>query len=142
MKKYDLTCLVPPGVNAKEEAQAVVLGLAASVIFSFGFLIRLNKVCREEAAGAAESIPVFPKLLGNSLAGFVVMIIAMALLCIVHWHMHYKDSKSIYLLKRLPDKLELLRRTAGLPIAGAALSIILALILFAVYFAVFNLYTW
>ena len=47
---------------------------------------------------------------------------------------HYKDTKSIYTMRRLPKRWELHRRCLTLPVAGAVILLILSFLMLVLYF--------
>ena len=79
----------------------------------------------------------FREVLSFSFAGFAV-VAAMAVAQAVRFYAgHYRESRSIYLMRRLPDRMELHRRCLTLPVAqlviGAATAFILLLIFYLIY---------
>lgn len=138
--------LTPPGYDASVELGWLALGGMIAFIYSLcAFGGELGKQLRWlEQVGKNPvdwMMPHFAEILGPSLWGFVILAVIALLLIPVHAGYWYQGSRSIYLMRRLPQRGELLRRTAGLPalIAAAALAAALALLL--VYFAIYCLAT-
>ena len=75
---------------------------------------------------------------------FVLMVIAcmLTLVRISYYYIyHYQGSKMMYLMKRLPDRWEVHRRCFTLPVAGAVLIGIWAMILNMLYFTIYIICT-
>ena len=141
--------LTPPGYDASVELGWLALGGFLAVIGSLivffsrlGDALRILKAQEEKyVPWYPDEMPYFAEILGGALWGFVILAVVALLLIPVHAGYWYQGSRSIYLMRRLPQRGELLRRTAGLPalIAAAALAAALALLL--VYFAIYCLAT-
>ena len=107
----------PPGMNIAGERVLFVVGLVISFLYSTTFLWRyvlelsswysLSGVNMMEGKFVMAS---FLELLGNGLVGFRVMAIAVFSFSILHYIYFEQGSKSIYLMKRLPDGKELYKR--------------------------------
>ena len=82
-------------------------------------------------------MPDFTEILDRSLWGFLVAIIAALALIGVHYACHYQDSKSIYTMRRLPNRWELHRRCLTLPLLAAAVYLILAFVILLIFYAVY-----
>lgn len=54
---------------------------------------------------------------------------------------HFSESRSIYLMRRLPNRWELLRRCITLPLVGIGGMLILVCILFFVYYGLYFIFT-
>lgn len=70
----------------------------------------------------------------DSYYGFLIISLALIWLAWYHYRYHYQKSKSIYLMKRLPAKNELRKRCLALPVAGAVIAAVTALLLTAIYY--------
>lgn len=79
----------------------------------------------------------FDEILSWSLAGFLLT----AVICLVYIAVRYnylnKESKSIYLIRRLPQRGELWRRCAVIPIARAVFCIVCAFALLLLCFIIY-----
>ena len=148
MKKRTLSSLAPPGSNVKKEWRGTIIGILASALISLLFFqrwqlaVRYSLSCYEYsvAHNTAFEDPVasFADLTGGVFAGFWFVIIVMAVMAALHFRLHFAGSKSIYLLRRLPDKRELVRRTIGMPLLGTALSLLTAAVLLLLYYLVYK----
>ncbi len=130
MKKPDLSPLVPPGVNGATEVHWTLIGVGLSVAAGLlGFLFRLNQHCRRarwdlETTGIPGEIGTFRVILDGNLFCFALVNLAMAGMLLYHIDLHYRGSRSIYLMRRLPQRWELLRRCAALPLLGLLCSVL------------------
>ena len=125
------------------------LGLGASLIYSGIFLVRFADACGElyEYQGMEQVLiegarmERFRVLLDNGLAGFAITALVMLLFSIYHYLYHFQDSKSIYLMRRLPRRWELHRRCLTLPVAAAVLSLAAAVAMQGFYFGIYLVFT-
>jgi len=140
---------VPPGVDGKRELIWLAVGGALCLLYSLSFFIvyldhyqalfvwdGTARILNTEAV-----MPDFIALLGNSLTGFLILALCLPALIFYHYAYHYRDSMSIYLMKRLPDRWELHRRCISLPFCGILACCGAAFILLLVYFGVYMLLT-
>ena len=142
MRRIDWTRWAPAGVNGRREAGWLLAGLGLSAaVGAAAFLRRLCRAIRyaAEYGLAGETIPGFPEVLGRSLMGFPLVLIAAAGLAVYHVDLHYRGSRSIYLMRRLPDRWGLLRRCGAIPLAGAGAGLLLWGLLKLLFLA---LYVW
>lgn len=134
--------LFPVGVEPKRELMWVGIGWGAALLYSAGFFIAFRNaydnlfyrwgVERSLMPGAL--MPDFGVLLGRSLVGFLVVALGMIGLAAYHYAYHSQDSKSIYLMRRLPQRWELLRRCAAAPLLCALVSLLLAFLTLLLYY--------
>ena len=66
--------------------------------------------------------------------------VALCMLPLAAWHYcyHYQDSRSIYLMRRLPNRRELWRRCLGLPLLGVAACGVLSAAHVLVFYAIYH----
>ena len=142
--------LTPPGISAREEFRWIRNGLIVSLLFSLLFFSRFftqydnlfyqlgdgSRVLRQGAL-----MPSYMEVLGLSLGGFLILALCMLPLAAWHYGYHYQGSKSIYLMKRLPGKGELIRGCLGMPLLGAAVSAGTGLFLLFLYGGFYRLLT-
>ena len=135
--------LTPPGYDASAELGWLALGGMIAFIYSLcAFAGELGKQLRWLGRNPVGwMMPYFAEILGGALWGFVILAVIALLLIPVHAGYWYQGSRSIYLMRRLPQKGELLRRTAGLPVLIAAAALAAALIALLMYFAIYCLAT-
>ncbi|MDF2656212.1 MAG: hypothetical protein K0R19_2686 [Bacillota bacterium] len=141
--------LVPAGIDLQQELKWIRILLTASFLYSFIFLLALSNayqglfiyVAKKKVLMDGAIMPDFVKLLGNSLAGFLITVLSMIGILLYHYLYHFQGSKSIYLMKRLPDRWELWKRCLSLPILAALVSFCIAAVLLIVYFGIYLLIT-
>jgi len=139
---------IPPGYPFDKVWSAYWLGYITSAVWSLMFLVKYSEARSNLYMAEAGSklipgavMPDFEKLIGASFYGFLIFAAACILFSYSFYRYFHKDSKSIYLMKRLPSRYELLSRCVTVPAAGALLSLASALIFLAVYFAIYMLAT-
>lgn len=150
MKKLniDLSPWIPIGYSAEKEKEYLGFGLTASVILSvIAFAINVSyqrdKLFTEAYYGGKRilienaKMADFRDCLGLSVYIFFVIIAAMAVLAFYHYNSHFQGSKSIYLMKRLPDRWEFARRCFAVPIAVTLLTVIIVLLLIIIYYQIY-----
>ena len=127
--KIDLSRFVPLGLDGEKEKQWIFLGWGlSSFIAVLHFMNQFNDALsrlynhmlggRRLIQGAV--MAPFSELVLGCEFGFVLMCLALCLLALYHYRCHSIDSKSIYLMRRLPRAEELHIRCLGLPVMGAA----------------------
>ena len=144
--KIDLSRHAPLGFRVQEEAKGFLGGCFGATAFSLiTFIAKFSDALdrlyykngenRTLIPGAI--MPDFTEILDRSLWGFLVAIIAALALIGVHYACHYQDSKSIYTMRRLPNRWELHRRCLTLPLLAAAVYLILAFVILLIFYAVY-----
>lgn len=139
---------VPPGANTAIIPRFMIIGYIISVLFSFSFwhryfdkywelFITENKVTVLSGVMMTD----FSELYDGSMLAFA-MFMLYSLVFAVHYYGYYRQgSKSIYLMKRLPSRLERHRRALTLPILMCVAFLVLAVITTLVYFGLYMLIT-
>lgn len=141
----DLSRYVPLGVDWRSEGKLFCGLLIGAVLFSLGFFQRMSRHLGDlywYQYGKHTLIPGavmadFDVVLGRALLGFAVAAVCMAALGALHYARHWRESKSIYLMRRLPDRWELHRRCLALPVMAVALCLLIALALLLLYFGIY-----
>ncbi len=147
--KKKLVHYAPPGVNLGQELGWFASGIGASLLYSLGFLFRYSREYQllflwdgtAKVLNTSAVMPNFVQVLGGSLDTFLVLALSMAAVAIYHYSYHYQGSKSIYLMRRLPDRWELPRRCLTLPLMGVLACLCVALLLLLIYYAVYMAFT-
>ena len=140
---------LPPGVDAKREVKALALGLVGAVVYSFSFLWKYvearnelfiySRGVKKLMEGAV--MPPFVKVLNDTMDGFLIFFVLMIFLMFLHYVTYYKESKAIYLMKRLPDKWELYRRCVVVPLVAILIQILIGALTLLIYYGVYILFT-
>lgn len=150
MKEKRWNQYTPVGISMKMELKRGLTGLFLAVLYSFSFLLKYMDARSYlfEWSSRAEKVIIrdakikgFYELLEGSFDGFLVFIVIMAGLIIYHYAYHYQGSKSIYLMRRLLDPLELHRRCLVFPIVSVVTAVITALILWVFYYGIYLFFT-
>jgi len=144
-----LTKNAPPGAEILVQTNRYFAALIWSVLWSLGFLFRYSSARNylfytDEFGRYLKSdamMPEFRHLLGNAMLSVWVTVLILVVCIIINYHSFHQGSKSIYLMKRLPNPMELHRRCVLLPVLGMAICLLLREILIIVYFAVYMLAT-
>lgn len=143
--KLDLARHAPLGFNLRHERQFFVTGMVCAVLYSFTFPYRyanaLTQLYRYEGTKrvlpADAAMPDFSVLLDTALVGFFILALCMLALIPYHYAYHYQGGRSIYLMRRLPNRWELHRRCLTLPLLAVALCLLAAFMLLLIYFGVY-----
>lgn len=133
---------VPLGINGANHAGWIAGGTTGAALFHFiGFATYydycLGTLYRDEKRTILIDpngqdrwvyMPSFGEMIENRYYLFIMIALFMAALAIYNYKYHFQSSKSIYLMRRLPDKGDLARRCLTLPLLGILTCIILAVI--------------
>ena len=87
-------------------------------------------------------MPDFVNILGNNLLQHVIFgILAFIFASAIHYAYYRADSKSIYLMRRLPNSFELHRRCLLLPALYAVDFLLMGAVLLFIYYAIYMIST-
>ncbi|MEA5012086.1 MAG: hypothetical protein VB100_10255 [Angelakisella sp.] len=147
--KLDLSRYAPPGINLRQEKSFFYTGIICAAIYSLGFIFRYSNArsnLYEWQAGkrvliSNAKIEDFTVLLDKALFGFLVLSMCMLALIAYHYAYYRQGSKSIYLMRRLPDGKLLHRQCISLPFAAVCICLISMALLFLVYFVIYMVFT-
>ena len=148
-KKTDLTRLAPPGMPYTSEVALFLIGLFIAFLYSWLFFDRLVSAVEglylttpQGAVLNADAVmPDFAELIRGTLNGFLLLLPFTLLPALRHFLYFYQDSRSIYLMRRLPSRMELPRRCLSLSLAMMFLSLFTAVLLLMLYFGIYFLAT-
>lgn len=146
MKLNDrLKSITPVGFDFKGEIRIFCLGILFCTAFSLSFFVKLNseisnlyfikgktKYLKPDAI-----MPSFRNILGGSLLPFAALFLVVIFYIFIHYEYHKRGSQSIYLMKRLPQKNEFAKRCIVLPLILSFTVLILAAVLFFVFYYVY-----
>lgn len=132
----------PPGAELKGHKYLFRFGLILALIYAACFLLEygeeygdlfwVNGDLRVLRSGVV--MPDFVVLLDNYLIGFGALAVAMLLYAGVYYQYHRQETKSIYLMRRLPNRWELHRRCWTLPVVSAAASAAAGFVVLLLFF--------
>ncbi len=133
---------IPVGIKSENEAwiflSLISVGTARALLFFYNYKIQYNNlfefVYGEKILRPTTRIADFYEIINGCFDGFIVAFFAFICLTIYHYAYHYKDSKSIYTMKRLPRRSELHIRCLTVPLAGIIFCLILASCLLLIFY--------
>ncbi len=149
MKKPDLLRLAPPGLELKHERRFFISGWIFSLLYAQTFLIDYfnyrSQLYDHTVSGRVldpgRTMVDFYVVLDKCLIMFVVFALCMLLLIAYHYAYHHIGSKSIYTMRRLPDRWELHKRCVSLPIIASLVMLASAGIMLLIWFGLYMLLT-
>jgi len=147
--KLDLSHHAPLGINLQREQRFFTTGIICSIFYSLIFLPRYQQAHSMLYHWKGDKCVLIPGaiiedfgvLLENALVGFLILALCMLALIVYHYAYHYQGSKSIYLMKRLPNRWEMHRRCITLPLLAALICLIAAIAFLLIYFGIYMVFT-
>lgn len=148
MKRKLKSCL-PPGTELKSEL-IVCLALWAIVVgISMSFLSEYREAYEELYWGSGSSRTLMSgarmadldTLLAGKFIGIYVLFAGCVVLTVLHYMSFYKDSRSIYVMKRLESPFELHKRCLVLPLICLLAGILLTLFTMWIYLMIYYNFT-
>lgn len=148
--KLDLSRFAPPGWDLRREKQIFGFGMVLAafvglVYFLCCFCSALDQLYGRNGAERTlrpdAVMPDFVNVLGGALLGFAILALCLAAFIPLHYAYHHQGSKSIYLMRRLPDRWERHRRCWTLPLLALAACLLAAFVLLLIDFAIYMLAT-
>ena len=145
LEAIDLARHAPPGLELAAGLKWYGWGLFLAVGYSLSFFIRYlnergdlyhNRLGKQVLWEGAV-MPDFALVLGDALHGFALLAAGCVGFAVYCYLSHRQGSKSIYTMRRLPDRWELHRRCLTLPAAGLALCAVLAFALLGLYYWIY-----
>lgn len=150
MKKFDAERLAPPGFPLVTEQALFWIGMALAACYSLLFFPRFSDALNtlyidygggNTALNPSAVMPDFKEVLGSSLYGFPTVACSMTFFVLLHYTSFSQGSKSIYLMRRLPDPWELHKRCLTLPLLGAVTALVLGFLVLLLYFGIYEMTT-
>lgn len=134
--------IIPVGINPQTEKFILIASFALSVcralLFYLNYLNSYNYLFEfrdgQRILNEAKRMPYFCTLTEGCFDGFVISLFIFIFMIFIHYGYHYKDSKSIYTMKRLPQKSELHIRCLTVPLISIILCITLSFILILLFY--------
>lgn len=147
--KLNLSRYAPLGMSLKTELGLFCGGMSYSIIHSLFFFVRYMDARSDLYDWHLDKcqlipnavMPDFVTLLGSAFYGFGILSLCMLCFAVYHYFYHYQESKSVYLMRRLPDKKEWHRRCLTLPIGAIIICVLTAFLLLVIFFAVYMICT-
>lgn len=147
-RRFALWCeeQTPPGRQAAGQLRVFGWGLLAAAVYSLSFLWRLLEELEVfDLRGAwrrGVRLPSFGQLFSGALLGFWVLAAVMAAFAALYYAGLWQGAKSIYLLRRLPQKGAVARRCLTLPALGVLASGLAAAACGGVHYIIYLLTVW
>lgn len=139
---FEYSRWAPLGYDSTAERRFLLAALPLSILWSFIYFSRFQtaeaglyvwigntKTLRQDAF-----MPDFYTLLDFVFAGFAVMAAGMLAFAMARYSYHYRGSKAIFLMRRLPDRFDLHRRCLAVPLLGMTAAVGAAVILLILYY--------
>ncbi len=130
----------PPGWNYRMELRFYGFWLLGSAVFSLQFLVKyclnyqkLFSWRQGELVYNGGGLIGFSQMLEGCFLGFWILPLLMLLAALFHYFYYYQGSRSIYLIRRLPDRWYVFKSCVLLPFLGTVLSLGLQLLLTLLY---------
>ena len=124
----------PPGFDWRTERGMFIAALAISCLWSLGFLSRFSDAVHYVGD---EPAPYFYEVMDKAFLCFPIAIIFMLGSIAMNYAHYHSGSKSIYLMRRLPDPCERHRRCITVPLWSAAITLAAAIALFFIYYGIY-----
>lgn len=139
----------PVGCRIQNEIFWASAGLFAAAFIAFAtFGVRFSAAVsalydelHPDRLIANAAVPSFRQLFAGSLTGFYAFLAILPLWALFHYLLHFRESKSIYLMRRLPQKNEMIKRCLSAPAAAAIIALIAALLSMLLCFLAYCLLT-
>lgn len=147
MEKY-----TPPGIEFVRQLDFCLRCMLVALVWSCSFLLKYLNARGELFMRTMTGLVVregvmmqdFWQLLHvdfDSLDGFLLFYMVMLGLMVYHYLYYYQDSKSIYLMRRLPDRWEMHRRNVVLPLAAIVIGFLTEMVVLLLYYGIYVICT-
>ena len=143
----------PPGYEYDREIRMIVVWLIASIVYSLRYLtcyygeyqdlfiyVNVSGVPQRILAEGRKIAP-FRDILGYHLYGLVIAVIFLLVFAVLHYCYYFQDSRSIFLVRRLPDRWYVIRTCIVAPAVGILVSLLCMVSLWLIYYEVYMLMT-
>lgn len=133
--------LVPPGFPLEREravyiAGLVLAGLQMLIVFFMKWKVAYGNLYEwvdgEKVFHDWAMMPGFLYLMDDTEGGFLLLAVLVFLAVFWHYSYYYQESKSIYVMKRLPNRMEIHKRAWVLPLM-AELGLLLSMVVMSLF---------
>ncbi len=131
--------MAPPGFPLREETVLFRAAFVIAFLWSLTYFFRLHSALFWIPLD--KTMPTFSQLMEGRMFLFWAPVLVALGYTFAHYASYYHRSRSIYLMRRLPDRGLLLRQCVTLPLLGLLTAVLTVLILLAVYYGVYLLLT-
>ncbi len=133
--------MAPPGIGTDGEIGRYLSGLVFALLMSIEFFFNYSKEEVHDQIMSVGYVPDFTEVLGGSLDWFYLYSFIVLCMVIRYYWYYQKDSKSIYLMKRLPNRFEFHKRAWTLPLLGMLVTLLVAFVVLVIYFVIYMIVT-
>lgn len=148
MKRWKLCDLVPPGTSGELQGLLCLLVMICAFLYSVWKYAAALTHGLETAARSLHRMTDFADLIGaqGDSASFwtppvffplTLVVLAALLLIPCNYYAFWRGAKSIYLMRRLPDRWELARRCLAIPLFTVACALLLVVILLPAFYGIY-----
>lgn len=147
--KAKLDEFFPLGIDYYQELKWICIGFVISFLYSLGFLFRLSDnyynlfkwFGTKKVLINGAIMEDFVIVLEKALVGFFIVALCMIALGVYHYMYHYMGSKSIYIMKRLPNRFDFFKRCFISPLIVIIISFTFAFIMLVLYYWIYMFVT-
>lgn len=144
--KHKLQEYLPVGMDGDKLIKKALFIYFVPIIYSMQYIVafimaRSEQIKMTKRMGEIVAMESFTSLLGTSFWVFPFAIVGLLAIIWPLYSYHLQGSKSIYVMKRLPDSMELWRRTLTLPMVSAICCLITAILLWGVYYGIYIIFS-
>ncbi len=130
---------LPYGISAEKIMMKIGVIYLVPILYSMQFLIHFQnaknyQIQQAKYAQVAVYMAEFPTIIYRTFMLFPVAMLGCLGISVLLYSYHFQGSKSIYVMKRLPDSYELWRRVFMVPVVSALLLGICAIVILALYY--------
>lgn len=140
--KNKLICCVPPGTDGQKAFRLFLgLGIAGFCYSSMHYFLSLaaaisklyHVVNRERVLIPEMMMPSFGQVIRGSFFWILPLLVYALAYALGNYVSFFRESRSIYVMKRLPDRTETFRRCTAIPLFGIGLAGLGALLLLSIF---------
>lgn len=143
--KKKLKNLAPPGSNVETTVKLFICEIALMILISLVAIVKIrdaNYQIFHDIYGyyfdTGKMMPYFYEIVRGRFLFFWVIVLFNITFGIANYMSFSKETKSIYVMKRIPDPKEMFRRSFALPLGGIAVALISAIILLIIFYLVYR----
>jgi len=141
--KIDWSKYIPPGIDYEREKLFFLAGMTASLFYSVFYIdcywdaYQSLWEWHDNTLRRGAVIDPFWELVDNYPIGYLMVALSMFAVAAGHYAHYWQGSKSIYLVRRLPDRGYLRRTCWTIPLLWMGISLLTGAITLLVYFAIY-----
>lgn len=149
MKWEKCKAYFPPGYHWEDEIKTMIVWMVAAMVYGIRFLpdywnaynglfvhVNINGELEKQIHTGIKMIP-FVQLWKDSMWYFAIPILFLVFFGGLHYHYYHKESKSIYLIRRLPDSQYVFRTCFYGPLLGIGMILLYVIALSGIYYGIY-----